>query len=155
VGLKDIQKNYMLTHALLNCNHAGKFAEYYMLNKLVIDKTIEGQLVDYIDEEVRRNLQSILDAKDYEGVTEKTTHRGNKNYTNVHTSIEQKRAISWILTTYKQKLEDDLLKKTSPIDTPLPQQETMYCKIEEDYYFVEPLTTESIIDPGCASTSIG
>ena len=70
-------------------------------------------------------------------------------------SFEQEKAINWILNMYKKKLEDDLLKKTSPIDTPPQQPEAMHSKIEDDFYFVGSLTTAALIDTGCASFSIG
>jgi hypothetical protein len=155
IGLADIGKNYALVHALLNCGRAGKFAEYYMSNKLVIDQTIEGLLVDYIDEEAQRNLTSILTVKGYVDVVEKTTYNGCKTYTRIQTTIEQKKAINWILTMYEKKLKDDVKKKTSTTDTPLPEKDVMYSKIEDDWFFAESLTTETLIDPGCASTSLG
>ena len=81
-------------HALLTYGHAGKFVAYYYNNKLTIDDTIKRRLVDYVGEEAKRNLQSLLTSRDYDGVAENTTHSGGKTYTKRSTVVAERNAVN-------------------------------------------------------------
>ena len=149
----------------MNCKTSGKFVLYYYKNNNVIDNIIEGQLVDYIDEEARLNLQTIRDLNDSDVVMQKTNNRGRLTFTNLKTTVEQKNAINWLLLKYGQKQEDDLM-RTAPEDTPLPAQAAMYTKDGDEYYegdfnivgeIIGELINdnETLIDPARSSTSLG
>ena len=163
VGLRDIQKSPRLVHALVNCKTSGKFVLYYYKNKNVIDNIIEGQLVDYIDEEARLNLQTIRDLNDSDVVVQKTNNRGRLTFANLKTTVEQKNAINWLLLKYGQKQEDDLM-RTAPEETPLPAQAEMYTKKGDDYYekefqiigkIINETINDTLIDPSRSSSSLG
>ena len=154
IGLADIEKNNALAHALLNCKTSGKFAEYYQNNRFVVDKTLGDSLLNFMDQEVKNNLETILRKEIDLG---KATPAGKKttkpNFGGIQTSVTEKNSIAWLLRKYKEKLEDELLRE-QPEETPMPTTEAMYAT-HNGQYFPRMEGEYCVLDPAGSSGSLG
>ena len=58
-GLKDFEKNPSLVNSVLNYSDGAKVLAYYENNKLIVDRTIRGQVVDYVDDASLKSLKEL------------------------------------------------------------------------------------------------
>ena len=153
IGLKDIEKNNMLVHALLSCKTAGKFAEYYYNNRFVVDKMLGDSLLNFVDQEVKSNLKTILETPDATMLGKKYDRTKKPDFGGIQTSVSEKNAINWILEKHAQKLEDEIL-RAQPEETSMPTTDSMYASIDGQYY---PRLDGDflVLDPATSSGALG
>ena len=132
VGLADVEKNYALAHALLNCKTSGKFAEYYQNNRFVVDNLLNESLLNFMDQEVKSNLEGILRTKQDLGKPGNKKTMTKPDFA-VETSVTEKNAINWLLKKYREKLEDEVLRE-QPQETSMPTTESMYAAHNGEYF---------------------